>query len=177
MMKINRQQGFSLLETLLYLMIMGLLLLVIASVAINVFNTRRQFRAADLVQSNGRFIINLLNNKVHNVDLIDDVSPAPEGWHFYQIPDKRFSLKLENNDLVYQEVQDTGTGFPEQSTAEPVVLNNDQVAVSDFAIDTVADSEGNANQGVLINFTLTVGQPEEFYGYYQKQFEVFFSLR
>lgn len=179
-MKSNLQKnnrGFSLIETLLYLLIMGLLLLVIASVAVNVFNTRRQFKAADLVQSNGRFIVNLLNNRIHNIDLIDDVSPAPETFHFYEFPDKRLSLKLDNENLVFQEAIDAGSGFPEQASVEPVILNNDSVRVSDLVLTAISDNDGNSNQGVIVNFVLTVGYPEDYFGYYQETFNTFFSLR
>lgn len=174
---IKASKGFTLMETMMYLLIMGMLLLVIASLVANIFNARRQMQASDFVHTDARFIVNFLNNRIHNVDIITDVAPAVEQFHFYQLPDTRFSLQLEDEDLVYRQTLDIGGGFSEQATADPIILNNDRVKVSDFNLTSVSDSQGRANQGVMVDFTLTVSQPDDNFGYFQKSFNTFFSIR
>jgi len=171
------QGGFTLIEILTYVFIMSMLLLILSSMMLNVFNTRKILITSHKIHDNARFVVNFLNNRIHNVDIIDEVSPAPEGLHFYQLPDTRFSVSLEGDDLVFRETYDTGTGFPDQSSAQAVSLNSGSVRVDSFTLTPVSDAQGNADQGVIISFTLSTGRSSDSYGYLQKSFETFISLR
>jgi type II secretory pathway pseudopilin PulG len=175
--KIKSQKGFTLIEIIIYLFITTMLLLIISSMVLSIFNARKQLQASHAVNHNARFIINFLSNRVHNVDLISDVSPAPEEWHFYQMPDIRFSIDVEGDDLIYRQVQDTGAGFPDQSTALPLALNANRVVVSNLAISSISDAHANLNKGVKIDFILTVGSSSGAHGYVQKSFSTFLSIR
>ena len=175
--KIKNQKGFTMIETITYLFITAMLLLIISSMLMSIFNARKQLQASHAIHHNARFIINFLSNRIHNVDLISDVSPAPEVFHFYQMPDIRFSLDLEGDDLIYRQVQDMGSGFPEQSTANGMALNADRVLVSNLNISAISDAHGNINKGVNIDFILTVGSPGDIHGYLQKSFSTFLSIR
>ena len=128
----------------------------ISGLVLSIFNARRYFISINDVNHNARFIINFLSNRIHNVDLISDVSPAVEEFHFYQMPSTRFSIDLEGDDLIYRQVQDTGGGFPSQSTAIPMPLNADRVAVSGLDITSISDAHGNINKGIKIDFVLTL---------------------
>ena len=173
----SKQEGFTLIETIVYLFIMSMLILLISSLVMTIFNARRHLKASHLVHHNARFIVNYLTNKIHNVDLIDDVSPAPEQLHFYQLPDTRFSLAIESDDLIYRQTEDVGSGFPDQSTADPVSLNGDEIIVSNLNMSLISDGHGNTNQGIRLIFTLQTGTPGENYGYVNKIFTTFISLR
>jgi len=175
--KIKNQEGFTLVEVITYLFITAMLLLIISSMLMSIFNARKQLQVSHAIHHNARFIINFLSNRIHNVDLIDDVSPASEGFHFYQLPDIRFSIDIEGDDLIYRQVQDTGAGFPDQSTATPLALNSDRVAVSNLNISSISDAHGNINKGINIDFILTVGSPGDVHGYLQKSFSTFLSIR
>jgi len=175
--KIKNQEGFTLIEIITYLFITAMLLLVISSMLMSIFNARKQLQASHAIHHNARFIINFLSNRIHNVDLINDVSPAVENFHFYQLPDIRFSIAVEGDDLIYRQVQDIGAGFPNQSTAIPMALNSDRIAVSNLNILSVVDAHGNENKGVKIDFILTVGSPGDIHGYLQKEFSTFLSIR
>lgn len=175
--KFKNQQGFTLIEIITYLFIASMLILTISSMMMSIFNARKQLQASNFIHHNARFIINFLSNRIHNVDLIDDVSPAPENFHFYQLPDIRFSVDLEGKDLIYRQVQDSGSGFPDQSSATPMALNSEPVTVSDLNISLIDDSFGNSNKGIKIDFTLTVGSPGDVNGYLQKPFSTFLSVR
>lgn len=164
-------------ESLVYITITSMLLVLIASLVVNIVNSRKTLEASNALHQNARLVVNFLNNQIHNVDLIDDVSPDPAGLHFYQLPDTRFSLILDNGDLVYQETHDPGTGFPDQSTADPVILNLSAITVSDLILMPVADGQGSPSQGVDITFTMTIGDPDSQFGYLQKTFNTFINLR
>ena len=172
-----QQEGFTLIEIITYLFITAMLLIIISSMVMTIFNARKQLQASHEIHHNARFIINFLSNRIHNVDLIADVSPAVEDFHFYQLPDIRFSIDTEGDDLIYRQVQNTGLGFPEQSTARPVALNSERVAVSGLVISSIADAHGNPNKGVNITFVLTVGSPGDVHGYSEKSFSTFLSIR
>jgi len=173
----KNQSGFTLIETITYLFISTMLLLMITSMTISIFNARKQLQASNAIHHNARFIINFLSNRIHNVDLISDVSPSPEQYHFYQMPDIRFSIDLEDNNLIYRQVQDSGSGFPDQSTATPLALNTDNIEVSGLNITAISDAHGNLSKGIKVDFILTVGTPGNIHGYLQRSFSTFLSIR
>ena len=175
--KKNNGSGFTLVETLVYIFITAILLIVISGLVMNVLNIRKKIRASNEVQNSARYMINFISSHIHNVDLIDDVSPDPDNLHFYKMPDTRFSLILESGNLVYRETEDTGSGFPDQSTATPIILNTNQITVDTFSLTPIEDSEGNANQGTLINFILTTGSIDDLHGYSSQIFNTFISIR
>lgn len=174
--KLN-EKGFTLIETLTYLFIMSMLILIMSSLMLNIFNTRKMMISSHRVHDNARFIVNYLNNRIHNVDVIDDVSPQPEILHFYQLPGTRFSISAENNDLIFRQVEDIGAGFPDQSTAEVISLNSANINLDNLSLTSVTDPLGSTNQGVRISFTLSIGSVGDKYGYLQKTFTTFISLR
>lgn len=173
----NNKKGFTLVEVLVYILITSILLIIIGSIVVNVINLRKHLNASNMVHSDARFIINFLSNNIHNVDLIDDVSPAIEQYHFYQLPNYRFSIATEGDNLVYRKTEDTGSGFPDQFTAEAVILNSQEVRVTDLIIQAYDDNEGNENMGVGISFNLTIGNINNSYGYVRQYFSTFLSLR
>lgn len=173
----NNQRGFTFIEIITYLFITTILLLIISSMVMSIFNARKQLQASHAIHHNARFIINFLSNRIHNVDLITDVSPSSEDFHFYQLPSIRFSIDVEGDDLIYRKVDDTGSGFPDQSTAMPITLNSAPVTVSNLNIVSVSDAFGNENRGVNIAFVLTVGSPGDVHGYLQRSFSTFLSIR
>ncbi|PLX25033.1 hypothetical protein C0580_03405 [Candidatus Parcubacteria bacterium] len=171
------QGGFTLVETLTYLFIMSMLILIISTMILNIFNTRKMMVSSQRLHDNARFIVNYFNNRIHNVDIIDDVSPEPEILHFYQLPDTRFSIANESGDLIFRQTEDGGTGFPDQSTGQAIMLNSRAVNLDNLVLTPIDDYLGNENQGVRISFTLSTGSTGDNYGYIQKTFTTFISLR
>lgn len=171
------QSGFTLVETLTYLFIMSMLILIISTMTLNIFNTRKMMVSSQRLHDNARFIVNYLNNRIHNVDVIDDVAPEPEILHFYQLPDIRFSIANESGDFIFRQTEDEGSGFPDQSTGQAVMLNSMAVNLDSLTLTPVDDYLGNENQGVRISFTLSTGSTGDNYGYIQKTFTTFISLR
>ena len=169
--------GFTLVETVIYLFIATALMIVISGLVLSVFNARRYFIAVNDVNHNARFIIHYLTNRLHNVDTIVDVSPALEEFYFYQLPDIRFSVETLGDDIAYRQGQDTGSGFPEQSSLDPVLLNNSSVAISNLSLITVDNYQDISNQGIQISFTLSAGSSSDEFSYYQRDFSTFISIR
>ena len=180
-MKLLKQQkinsaGFTFVETMVYVFVMTIILMTISSLLLSAFNARKQSVASYLIYNDARFIANFLNNRIHNVGLIEDET-LPSEYLFYNLPDTRFDLILDNNNLLYREAIDTGSGFPDQSSAVVTTLNNQSVRVESFDLTAVADGEGNANQGIKIDLLLATGQPSDTFAYKEKAFSFYISLR
>ena len=175
--KNQEKSGFTFVETLVYLFITSMLILLISSLVINIFHSRRIFKAEELVNRNARYIMTVLLNKLHNVDTTDDLGGGSQNIMFYDLPDKRFNLSIESEELVYRETQDIGSGFPDQSTATPYALTSDNVKVSNLSLTPMKDSSGNTGKGIILSFTLTFGVPEDSFGYAQRTFSTFLSIR
>jgi hypothetical protein len=141
------------------------------------FNARRQLRSANLVNHDARFIVNYLTNRIHNVEVIDDIRPDTYQILFYSSATTRFSLSVESGNFVYRETEDTGSGFPEQSTVNPVILNSSDLIASDLILTPITDNHGNTNQGVILNFTLTTKNDEGAHGHVQQNFNTFITIR
>lgn len=168
--------GFTFIETMVYVFVMTIIIMTISSLFLSAFNARKQSVASYLIYNDARFIANYLNNRVHNVGLIQDAS-LPSEYLFYNMSSARFDLILDGTNLLYRETLDEGSGFPEQSTAEAITLNSRSVRVESFDLTAVSDSDGNPNQGIKIDFLLATGQPEDTHAYKEKAFSFFISLR
>ena len=173
----QNKDGFTLIEIIIYLFITAMLLTTISGLVMSNFNARKQLRSANLVNHDARFIINYLTNRIHNVEMIDDVRPDTYQILFYSSDTIRFSLSIESGNLVYRETEDAGSGFPEQSTVNPVILNSSNLIVSDLILTPIADNQGNTNQGVILNFTITTNNTEGSHGYVQQNFNTFITIR
>lgn len=173
----KNKKGFTLIETVVYLFITSILLIVISSLIFNIFNTRRNINNSNIVHSDARYIMNFLYNNMHNIDLIDEVASSTEKYHFYKLPDKRFSLEVLDGDLVYRLSQDTGSGFPPQASSTPVKLNTDKVTVRSFVMNTYDDNDGNENRAATFSVVLSAGNSATGQGYVEKLFTTFISLR
>ncbi len=169
--------GFTLVETLVYLFITSMLLLMISNLVINIFNTKRLFKSEEVVARNARYIMSFMLNKLHNVSTIEDLGGGAQNIMFYVLPDRRFNIGIEGEDFVYRETIDSGSGYPSQSTATPYLLNSDNVKVSDITLTPMNDNYGQSSQGVILSFTLTHGVPEDDYSYTQRSYSTFLSIR
>ena len=173
--KIN-SAGFTFIETMVYVFVMTIIIMTVSSLFLSAFNSRKQSVASYLIYNDARFIANFLNNRVHNVGLIQD-APLPSEYLFYNLPSTRFDLVLDGTNLSYRETIDEGSGFPEQSTAEVLTLNSQSVRVESFDLTAISDSEGNPNKGIKIDLLLATGQPDDANSYKEKAFSFFISLR
>ncbi len=174
---IKNQSGFNLVEVIAYIFITTVLMITISGLVMSVFFSRRYIESSNSVYQNARFMINFLTNQIHNVDQIDIVDPDPAQLYFYQLPDTRFSLIIDNNNLIYQETHDEGGGFPDQSTADPLVLNSSDVSVTALTLTAIDNNNGDTNQGAIVDFTLTRGNSNDRYGYIEQDFQTFISIR
>jgi len=177
MSKIKNNQGFTLVEIIVYIIITIMLMTAVGSLVINTFNARRQLQASEAIQHNARFIMNFMSNRIHNVSIIDDVSPAAEQILFYTSTSTRFSFTVENGNLLYREGKDTGSGFPPQASSTPLQVNSLDVAVDNLVLSATDDNFGNTNQAVSISFTLTTGNPANSYSYRREVFTTLVSIR
>lgn len=173
----KNQPGFTFMETILYIAITAILLTVVSSVVINTTNAKKSLQASEAVQHNARFILNFMANRIHNVDVIDVVSPAPEKIFFYTATSTRFSFTVENNNLLYRQGINLGQGFPPQASSTPLQVNSGDATVSNFDLTAASDAFGNINRGVNISFTLTTGNPADRYSYKQENFNTLIDVR
>lgn len=175
--KIKNNKGFTLVEILVYIFITSMLLLVVSNSIINIFNSKSLFKSEELVSRNARYIMAFMLNKLHNVERVENLGTGSENILFYVLPDKRFNLAIESDDFVYRETIDSGSGYPEQSSAAPFVLNSESVKVTDISVTPMNNNYDVSNAGVLLSFTLTHGTPQNKYNYTQRTYSTFLSFR
>ncbi|MCB9802643.1 prepilin-type N-terminal cleavage/methylation domain-containing protein [Candidatus Nomurabacteria bacterium] len=168
----NNQKAFSLIETLVYIFITAMLLTTISSLIMANFNIRKKLKTSDLVYNDARFIMNQVSNKIHSVNVFDDVRPDSEQIIFYSEAGEDFVFVVEDNNLIYREIPNVGGGQALEN-----VLNSERVEVNNFILTPVSDWQGNLNKGILINFNLSIGAPEDVYNYLNQDFETFISIR
>ncbi len=173
----KKQLGFTFLETILYISIATVLLTVISSVIINTVNAKKHLQASEAIQHNARFILNFMANRIHNVKVIDVVTPAPEKIIFYTSTSTRFSFTVENGNLFYREGLNSGAGFPPQASSTPLQVNSGDATVSGLDLTAASDAFGNVNRGVNVSFTLTTGNPADAYSYKQENFKTLINVR
>ncbi len=164
--------GFSLIETLMYIFITAMLLTTISSLLMSNFNIRKQLKTSSLIYNDARFIMTQLNNHLHAVSVIEDVRPDTKQVIFYPTEDARFSLQVENDNLIFREVFLLGGDPPIERT-----WNSEKVRVSNFVLTPIDDNDGNEDRGVFISFTLSAGNQSDPYGYLSEDFQTFISLR
>ncbi|PWB38664.1 MAG: hypothetical protein C3F02_03050 [Parcubacteria group bacterium] len=171
------KKGFTLIETIMYFSITAIILITVGSLVINIYNAKKMQQSSDSVNHNARFILNFIANRVHNVDYMEDVSPAIEKLLFYTSSTSRFSITLESDKLVYRQSDDQGGGFPAQSSVTPVILNSSNISVSGLTLQSLTNNAGVANKGVEIGFTLTTAATVDPLRYLQQTYQTFISIR
>ena len=164
--------GFSLIETLMYIFITAMLLTTISSLLMSNFNIRKQLKTSSLIYNDARFIMTQLNNHLHSVAVIEDVRPDIKQVIFYPIEDARFSLQVENDNLIFREVFMLGGDPPIE-----MKWNSERVRVSNFVLTPIDDNKGNEDRGLFVTFTLSAGDSADPYGYLSEDFQTFISLR
>lgn len=174
---VKKNKGFTLVELIVYLGITTMLLTLIGSFIINVYNAKKMLQSSDLVDHNARFILNYLANRIHNVDTLVGTGATPADLLFYVSSTSRFSITLENNNIVYRQSDDLGAGFPDQSSVTPIILNTNDITVSNLILQTLEDDQGVANKGTSLGFTLTTTGTVDPYRSLQQSYKTFISIR
>lgn len=164
-------------EIMVYMSVTALLLILIITLIINIFGANRNIRAITLLDQNERFIANYIINKMHSVNYIEPIVGPPTDVYFYQLPDVRWNITIENNDLVMREVLDEGSGFPAQSSGDPIILNSETVDINSLVITPLDDNQGNENQGVVVEMSITTTIPGNSLSRITRQFNFFASIR
>lgn len=173
----KKQDGFSLIEIMLYVAITTILLLMISSIVINTMNARKHLRASEAIQHNARFMMNFMTNRIHNATVVDVVSPSPEQIIFYTSTSTRFSFTEEGGNLLFRQSENTGAGFPLQASVTPLQVNSNDAVVSNFLLVASDDNFGHPNRGISIDFTLTTGSLGDMYIYQRADFKTLISVR
>ena len=175
--KFLKNKGFTLIEVMAYIVITALLLVAVSATVMSTMNARKHLRASEAIQHNARFILNFIANRVHNVSVVDVVSPAPEQILFYTSTSTRFSFTEESGNLLYRININTGGVWPLQASSTPLQVNSGDALLSNFVLTATDDNHGNLNRGILVNFTLTTGNPANAFSYKQEIFNTFISVR
>lgn len=174
---LKKTKGFTLIEVMAYIVITALLLVMVSATVMSTMNARKHLRASEAIQHNARFILNFIANRVHNVSVVDVVSPAPEQILFYTSTSTRFSFTEEGANLLYRVAQDPGGGFPPQASSTPLQVNSGDALVSNFSLTASDDNHGNINRGILVYFTLTTGTSADPFAYKQQNFSSLITVR
>lgn len=175
---LHRQKGLSLIEVLVYILVSAILLIVISQLLRTMFLLDKQLRVSHEAQQNVRLINNILVNNAHNVASIEDVRPSSEGVYFYTTPELRFALRLNNNRIEYYQ-----QGFDQQSSqwvymgGGPTAVTTQKAIISNWTLAPIKTASDNTWRGVMINFTLSLGDANDAFGYYQGNYQMIVSIR
>ena len=172
----NNKQGFTFIETMVYVFVMTIIIMTISNLVLNILNARKQAFASYRVYNDARFIANFFNNRLHNVDSIEN-NFLESQYFFYNLNNERFDIFLDEENLVFRQTEYDGQVFPEQSSGQSLLLNSQGTRVEDLVLTSTSDSQGNAHQGIKIDFVLTTGQPSDNFGYKSKSFSIYIALR
>lgn len=165
-------------ESVIYLLIASLLLAVIFNVQNSVFRVSRQLRVAHEVQQNVRFLTNTIGNRLHNVVMIEDIRPAAEVARFYPDAEHRWMLRISNGQLqLLDQVFDQPSASWVDTAAGYQTLTTEKATISNWSIIPVKNAIGTTYTSAQIGFTLTIGVPEEPFGFYQGNYQMIVGAR
>ncbi len=151
--RIQKQHiGFTLIESLLYLGIASVLIVLLGGIGVNVLESRVRAQALEEVHYNAEFVIDHITRSIQNADHIN--SPLP------QVSASVLSLEMidtAKNPTVID--IDGGRIRLREGSDEPWYLSGNRVYIS--ALDFINVTQGNGEGSVRIEFTTEGGnQPD-----------------
>ncbi|MFH0873315.1 MAG: prepilin-type N-terminal cleavage/methylation domain-containing protein [Candidatus Komeilibacteria bacterium] len=174
----NSSKGFTLVETLVYIVIASILLGTIMNVQMSVFRVSKQLRVAHEVQQNVRFLTNIISNRLHNVTSIEDIRPASEVVRFYPDTEHRWLLRSSDGHLeLLDQVYNQGTSSWVDVAGGYQAVTTDKAVISNWSIIPVKNAVGSKYTSAQISFTLTIGSAQEPFGYYQGNYQMIAGAR
>ena len=146
----SRVSGFTLIELIIYIAILGTILLSFISFGLNVMGTRSKVSAVEEVQANGRSILALVSQHIRDATGVntsasifgDNVNGGVLSLMMSDVPTKNptvFRLDAATRQLQIQE-----------GTADPVVITSPQVQVTDLIFTNLTSTGSRANIGIKL---------------------------
>lgn len=162
-MKYSKSQsnnGFTMIEMLLYISIASSLLFVISLFTNTILEARTKNTAINEVDSTGAYIVSVLNQSLHNAASINSPSPGNNG----------VSLSINTLDAsLNPTVFDVSSGVfrIKEGTNSEVALSNSNVSISslDFKNLTVSGAPGSISYSFTVSASSASGRQE--YNYSQ----------
>lgn len=146
-MKNKLQNGFTLIEALVYIALVSGILLAATSFAWNIVNTRTSAFSAQEVEQNGRFIMQKISQVMREANQIN--SPA--------IGLSSNSVEVEMNDAGTETIilSQNDKNIEYQYNSDPAVeLNSDLVEISNLEFTNLSSTSGST-RNIGISFTLS----------------------
>lgn len=169
-MKIKQQQGFTLIETLVYLALVSGILLVATSFAWNIINSRTKAFSVQEVEQNGRFITQKISGAIKDANSI--VFPLTGNT--------ANSLDLEMNDGGTETISIdlNGDNLEWQQDAGPIIsLNSNQVKITNMEFVNLS-TVNNRSRNIKLLMTIEHVNPANRTEWqYVEDFETTIELR
>lgn len=164
----SNERGFTLIETLIYSVIVGMVLLTFASFSMSISSVRNKVYVMSELQANARVVVELMTQKILSAK---SVSLPAKGESTEQLillmPDGTPTTTFQISDLVLQMVTEGVT-----STS----LNSEQVIISNLSFTNF--STGTIRDNIVIRFLASYINPSGDRDYnFSQQIETAVSLR
>lgn len=160
-------RGFTLIEVLIYIVIIGLVVSGFIVFALSINNSRAKTYVVQEVQANARIALDLIGQKIR---LAEDVVNPSEG-------NSASSLELDISDtddnLVFNVIDDVLNIT--DGAADPVAITSDEVKVSNLSFINLAQTGERDN--IRIEITVEYANPESKEYEYSQTLQTAISLR
>lgn len=142
----KKQEGFTLIELVLYMGLLTILIGVLSSIFSSIVDVQLQSTATSSVDQDGRYLLSKLLTDVHSASAI--VTPANPG-------DVSSTMQITANSINYTYSLDNNNNLQvvNSSTGEVNVLNSFETFVSSLSFTRVGS--GGSNDTIRVAYTLT----------------------
>lgn len=160
------QSGVTVVELLLYMIILSVLLTILTSIFVSALDVQSESNATSSVQQDGNYILARLSYDIHRAQSIN--TPASNG-----VTSNNFQIVVGGINYTYS--TDANNNLILTNNLGANNLNNYDSSVSAFSVQRLGNTGGVENT-LKINFTLT-SRTKRISGVETKNFEVNLSLR
>jgi len=149
--KILNNHGFTLLEVIIYIGILGMILVAFVYFAISISNIRTKNYVKQEVQANARMAMNLITQRIKAANGIN------AGLSTFDSDPGELSLSMAdslNNPTIINLDQDDGILQIKEVSDAPVALTSDEVKVTNLVFTDLSSSntKGNIRVDISINY-------------------------
>lgn len=153
----NHVAGLTLVETLIYIAIIGIVIMGLMSFGWSVSNSRSKTYSVQEVQANIRLVFNLFSQKMR---LADNVIVPVEGGEAEEL-----ILDMPNAQPNLSFSLSEGTLFLTEGAGEPQPLTSNRVVVSDLSFTNLAGPGERDN--ILLKMTISYDSSDQAFSYSQ----------
>jgi len=165
--KLQPNQGFTLVEMIVYIAIIGIVLVSFINFIISIMNAQAKTYSVQEVQSNGRMVLSLI---VPRIRMADDVTSPTEGNFANTLV---LNMPNPNPDLIF--TVSSGVLTMAEGVGTPVAVTSNKVNVSNLTFTNL--SQPGRRDNIKIELTIEYNNTEDVEYQYDQSWRTSVSLR